>query len=346
MPLSDEFALSAENRYLREIDRYSKLASLVESICREEVRDHRIPATVQARAKTPASFREKLRIYVSQGRTEKVDSVACEDDAIAIVGDLAGVRVATYVEGDRRRVVDLIMKRFRIATREDGEPDIEEHDKDTGYRATHLQVFLKDADGSSPINRNIRDTSCEVQVCSMLAHVWNEIEHDMRYKENLQDDVLDSDLEELLDACTTSDKVVERILERHSELIARGMLSDIAGRFPSATVFAADEDAAVRVIKEAVRLGFSTLERLEVSLLAGDFVSGSMTALGRINQALLNENSELKQLDPNSAEIFLARILENHATELRTLYFQELADGSALRPARLASFIVENGVFD
>ena len=29
---------------------------------------------------------------------------------------------------------------------------------------------------------NVSDVPCEIQVCSMMAHVWNEIEHDLGYK--------------------------------------------------------------------------------------------------------------------------------------------------------------------
>ena len=29
---------------------------------------------------------------------------------------------------------------------------------------------------------NVANVPCEVQVCSMMAHVWNEIEHDLGYK--------------------------------------------------------------------------------------------------------------------------------------------------------------------
>jgi hypothetical protein len=49
------------------------------------------------------------------------------------------------------------------------------------YRASHLEVFLTPLDVVGTY-ANVVDVPCEVQVCSMMAHVWNEIEHDLGYK--------------------------------------------------------------------------------------------------------------------------------------------------------------------
>jgi hypothetical protein len=49
------------------------------------------------------------------------------------------------------------------------------------YRASHLEVFLSPSDIVGTYT-NVVDVPCEVQVCSMMAHVWNEIEHDLGYK--------------------------------------------------------------------------------------------------------------------------------------------------------------------
>ena len=58
------------------------------------------------------------------------------DSVFSEVLDIAGVRVATYVESDRERVVALVRREFKDVV-------VERHDKDRGYnRATHCQVTL------------------------------------------------------------------------------------------------------------------------------------------------------------------------------------------------------------
>jgi hypothetical protein len=59
----------------------------------------------------------------------------------------------------------------------DGSPD-EVHRKPSGYRATHVLVPLVQADAEL----SIRGAICEIQVTSIASHVFNEIEHDIRYK--------------------------------------------------------------------------------------------------------------------------------------------------------------------
>ena len=101
-------------------------------------------------------------------------------DALGRVSDLAGVRISTYLEADRDRVVQEITKLFDGPN--GGLAVIEKKDKSgTLYRATHCQVALKEEDLEEP-NDNLKGLTCEIQVCSLLAHVWNELEHDLVYK--------------------------------------------------------------------------------------------------------------------------------------------------------------------
>jgi ppGpp synthetase/RelA/SpoT-type nucleotidyltranferase len=59
---------------------------------------------------------------------------------------------------------------------------VEKKDQDGRfYRATHCQVALKAEDLVEPFD-NLEGITCEIQVCSLLAHVWNELEHDLVYK--------------------------------------------------------------------------------------------------------------------------------------------------------------------
>ena len=110
---------------------------------------------------------------------DEFDSV---EDVFQKLKDFAGTRVLTYADADRARVVDGLRKRFRGP---DGDAEILVEVRDlpapSFYRATHCQVWLL-PDDLAPPNDNLSSTSCEVQVSSLLAHVWNEIEHDLVYK--------------------------------------------------------------------------------------------------------------------------------------------------------------------
>jgi ppGpp synthetase/RelA/SpoT-type nucleotidyltranferase len=139
--------------------------------CKNIVKNDAIRATTQARAKDPDSFAQKARRYLKDDIGKTLDSV---EKIMCRFGDLAGVRVATYVEEDRERVIEAIKANFSG----DGPGAVvEKKDKrDQGkfYRATHCQVAIKE-DELLGDYANLKGLTCEVQVCSLLAHVFNEI---------------------------------------------------------------------------------------------------------------------------------------------------------------------------
>lgn len=176
MPLTDEQINECVIRYERERDRYEKLANAVYEICLDIVNNKlTVRATVHRRTKDPRSLKNKI--------TKNKQKYQDVEDFFKNISDLAGVRITTYRESDRGKVVQEIESRF---TKDPNKTDITEiKDKlEAGrhYRATHCQVVLSEdsLDGS---NANLRNTTCEIQVCSLLAHVFNEVEHDLQYKE-------------------------------------------------------------------------------------------------------------------------------------------------------------------
>jgi ppGpp synthetase/RelA/SpoT-type nucleotidyltranferase len=177
MPLTDQQIHECQDRYLREVDRYAKMAEAAYEKCLDIVQKKlTVRATVQRRAKNPKSFVEKLRKDRFRNRFNSVDEVFQE------ISDLAGVRIATYLESDRLMVVEEIRKEFAGFNGDQPLVDVKDgNESGFHYRATHCQVFLTEDDliGS---NENLKGTTCEIQVCSLLAHVFNEIEHDLRYK--------------------------------------------------------------------------------------------------------------------------------------------------------------------
>lgn len=181
MTISDDTIKKAVQRYHREYDRYLKLAARVAEICRSEiVEGNAIRAQVTSRAKSPKSLEGKLRRFAATGKKVMPDVDAVFDQ----IRDLAAVRVATYEQRHEDQVVGLVCKRFVDTAGQ--RPTHERKDKnrdDPGnfYRASHIEVYLPPTDGVGTY-ANVMDVPCEVQVCSMMAHVWNEVEHDLGYK--------------------------------------------------------------------------------------------------------------------------------------------------------------------
>lgn len=181
MAISEDIIKRAVQRYHREYDRYLKLAARVAEICRSEiVEGNAIRAQVTSRAKSPKSFEGKLRRFSANGKKSFSDVDAVFDQ----IRDLAAVRVATYEQRHEEQVVELVCARFNDAN--GARPVHERKDKNIEnpnnfYRASHIEAFLTASDGVGTYT-NVMDVPCEVQVCSMMAHVWNEIEHDLGYK--------------------------------------------------------------------------------------------------------------------------------------------------------------------
>jgi len=181
MTISEDTIKNAVLRYHREYDRYLKLSARVAEVCRFEIVEaNAIRAQVTFRAKSPKSLEGRLRRFATSGKEDMPDVQSVFDK----VRDLAAVRIATYEQRHEDQVVQLVCKRFvdlKGATPSSERKDKNAADNNNFYRATHIEAFLPEADVIGTY-ANVSDVPCEVQVCSMMAHVWNEIEHDLGYK--------------------------------------------------------------------------------------------------------------------------------------------------------------------
>lgn len=183
MPFSSDLISPAVDRYRRERDRYVKLADRVSEICRNDICDQNaIRAQVTFRVKSTKSFEGKLRRFSTRADRNYNDV----DEIFAAISDLAGVRIAAYQYEDCEKLVEHLKQVFRGPNGEllIDKKDRHLQDRSNFYRAIHAQVCLHE-DELIGIYDNVADISCEVQICSMIAHVWNEIEHDIGYKPEL-----------------------------------------------------------------------------------------------------------------------------------------------------------------
>ncbi|WP_421477825.1 hypothetical protein [Agrobacterium tumefaciens] len=186
MTLSQQMIIDCTNEYHKSIDRLAKLVRVAVERLEAELKRHKIMARVTGRVKSRDSLHKKLEKWSLQ--LNKTGLFNTKHDVFSLVGDLAAIRVMTYVEQDRERVAAIAREIFSPrAGKDDFEYEVKESsprikDDDANYyRATHLQVCLRASDLQGD-NSNLKEDHCELQITSMLAHVWNEIEHDIVYK--------------------------------------------------------------------------------------------------------------------------------------------------------------------
>lgn len=209
--MNDNLVEETVKRYIREYDRYKKLADIVFDICQTIVEKNlTIRATVQHRAKSPTSLAEKLR------KSTKYQSA---NNVFEEISDLAGVRIITYLETDRIKVVEEISQIFIGKDNDKIRIEVKDKNGNNGkyYKATHCQVALPSEYLID--NFNLKNTTCEIQVCSLLSHVYNEIEHDLQYKPRKGN--LSTDEKLLIDQLglitKSGDITIRRLLEATNE---------------------------------------------------------------------------------------------------------------------------------
>lgn len=186
LAMTPELIEQTVETYTDSIDRYLKLVQMVTNKLEYELRQAKILGRVNGRVKNPDSLRGKLKKFSTDEK--KKERIKTPNDVFNEVSDLAAVRVTTYLEEDRERVAEIARKVF---THRNGKPDYEYDVKENDprikdnphnfYRATHMQICIK-PEALRGFDANLRKAHCELQITSMLAHVWNEVEHDIVYK--------------------------------------------------------------------------------------------------------------------------------------------------------------------
>jgi ppGpp synthetase/RelA/SpoT-type nucleotidyltranferase len=144
-------------------------------------------AKIESRAKSPASFAEKIL----RKRTRCIDPLNPEaPDPLVRLTDLCGGRVITETSAEVEAVCKFIEKAFEIDLI--NSEDVRERLKPTefGYRSVHYIVIpnetkLKAAGISTPIPPQILGLKAELQVRTLLEHAWSDLGHDLLYKSDL-----------------------------------------------------------------------------------------------------------------------------------------------------------------
>ncbi|KAH1298610.1 hypothetical protein KXX30_006463 [Aspergillus fumigatus] len=170
--------------YEKHRDFYCHTAIAVRRLCEAALEDHHIPCLVSHRAKEAASLRKKL--YARQ--LLRGHAYASREEIKNDISDLAGVRIALYYPRHGEEVKRILDDELTVVE----EKTINRMGMDEalhggydrwfpGYCAQHYRVHLK----SGPVNQEgvpTHNTKVEIQVVSVLRHVWAEVEHDVVYK--------------------------------------------------------------------------------------------------------------------------------------------------------------------
>lgn len=262
-------------QYTREMARYEKAAEIVANRLRRELRaEARLRHLISFRAKHPDDLQGKLRKKTADPKSDAKyrDYDYLRDNLNDVVNDLAGVRVVVYVPEDELRIVALIDRIFQFPDRKDAQPA--RYDRPSGYQATHRLVLASD----NPDELSVGDAICEIQVTTLAAHLFNELEHDITYKEHGQEPSANERaiLEQVLRMVRVSDFLVDKLLYEHRATKRdHDVLSD-----PESLRFALEHDARRALAGDFARL-YKMLEGIVDPLNAV-----TLRGLGEVNKLL------------------------------------------------------------
>lgn len=212
VPLTQEDVLFICGRYEGEKPNFDQIASSVHSVLANVVENLAIKHMIAHRAKGRSSLHRKL--WLNRDRFSVADFA---ESLSPPMKDLAATRVLLYLPDDVDPVVAAIEGHFRTCGHDCERKDMRSQEK---YSAVHLQVTCNgtafDMSGLNPA------TIFEVQVCTLSAHVWNELEHDIIYKQESgkPDAAQDELLVALHGVLSLASKTANRLMRHTGRLIS------------------------------------------------------------------------------------------------------------------------------
>jgi ppGpp synthetase/RelA/SpoT-type nucleotidyltranferase len=102
--------------------------------------------------------------------------------------DLSGIRIVAYYLRDVHRIANVIRNELRIDELNSSDKASELPVTGFGYRSVHLIASLDERRLALPEWRKFINLRCEIQVRTVLEHVWAAVSHELQYKR--EDEVL------------------------------------------------------------------------------------------------------------------------------------------------------------
>ncbi|PLB49771.1 hypothetical protein P170DRAFT_510241 [Aspergillus steynii IBT 23096] len=177
---------------------------------RERALRGRLREAVEAQDRKWEDYARESGLSLCNEETEPLKS---PEEMLRALPDFGGIRISLYFPGDLKRVTAILEERFNVMRRIEkgqGAPDnvqsleerlelLQDPDRNrngatdtnqiqrymrtfTGYKATHFVVKLHYKDIQESRRYSWKDAVVEIQIGTLVMHVWSEIEHDMIYK--------------------------------------------------------------------------------------------------------------------------------------------------------------------
>ncbi len=164
--------------------------------------DHSPIETIKSRVKTLDSLIEKMNRY-----NVPLNLQAIEEN----INDIAGVRVICSFQDDIYELADCLLEQDDVTLVD--RKDYIRSPKNNGYRSLHLIV-------SVPIflEHKKRDMKVEVQLRTIAMDFWASLEHKIRYKQDLPEDIAESLYDELLECAILSTDLDKRMQNIRNQL--------------------------------------------------------------------------------------------------------------------------------
>lgn len=121
------------------------------------------------------------------------------ENALTKIYDAAGIRIVCTFMDDVYDMVELIKKYNDIEIIK--EKDYIKHPKENGYRSYHLVIKV-------PLNiaGEISNVYLEIQIRTIAMDFWSSLEHQMKYKKNIQDkQLIEDELKKCAEQIATTD---------------------------------------------------------------------------------------------------------------------------------------------
>ena len=156
---------------------YLEFANNIKSFLEKAIKEKEFTSSVllvQARAKEKDSLKKKLEPF-SNEELENIENC---------VKDLAGCRVILYTNSHVNKFIEsgiLVSEYFSIKDNK-YKYHFPMNNNDPKYEANHYIVSLNDKLISSREYKNFKGFECEIQIHTILNHVWAERTHDIIYK--------------------------------------------------------------------------------------------------------------------------------------------------------------------
>ena len=193
------------------------------------------------------------------------------------INDLAGIRIICYRLSQIEPIVGVIKKNFRILKTDDKSRNLG-IDK-MGYQALHIDAAYNKKRISLPEYKPFKSFVFEIQICTSLRHIWNEIEHERKYKIGIK---LPNGLARTINEMSVMIDNVDRQLDKYSNDVDKLLKSNLRDEQFKKPIFSSDlsrflnqrfrgllgfepsfgEDGGEDVIEELNSIGIKTISDL------------------------------------------------------------------------------------